>query len=92
MGKHSFDQGFVRQTFSHARTKPVVVETVKRRTAPSTDGKAVLLCPSCGARMKLVRIISKRAEGHQSLPRRARTASVELSQQPPFGLLLRLVG
>ena len=55
MGKHSFDQGFGRQSFSHARTKPVVVETVKRRTAPSPDGKAVLLCPSCGAKMKLVR-------------------------------------
>jgi hypothetical protein len=35
-----------RQRFSHARVKPLVVEKVKRRVN--------LLCPSCGARMKLV--------------------------------------
>jgi Zn finger protein HypA/HybF involved in hydrogenase expression len=51
MGKFSIDPFVVRQSFSHARTKPVVVEKVKRRTAAST----VLLCPSCGAKMQLVR-------------------------------------
>jgi hypothetical protein len=44
----------VRQSFSHARTKPLVVETKKQRTAAVAGGKAPLLCPSCGARMKLV--------------------------------------
>jgi hypothetical protein len=34
-GKRSVEQGVVRQTFSHGRTKPLVVEKVKRRfTAP----------------------------------------------------------
>jgi hypothetical protein len=51
MGKLSIDPFEVRQSFSHARTKPLVVEKVKRRSAAST----VLLCPSCGARMKVVR-------------------------------------
>jgi len=36
-----------RVSFSHGRTKPVVVEKLKRRTP------ADLACPSCGAKMKL---------------------------------------
>jgi Glyoxalase superfamily protein/Clp amino terminal domain, pathogenicity island component/Bacterial translation initiation factor IF-2 associated region len=39
MGKRSVEQGVVRQSFSHARTKPVVVEKVKRRTAAPMQGK-----------------------------------------------------
>jgi hypothetical protein len=31
--KHGIEPGVVRQSFSHGRTKPVVVEKVKRRTA-----------------------------------------------------------
>jgi hypothetical protein len=38
VGKRSVEQGIVRQSFSHGRTKPVVVEKVKRRTA-RTGGK-----------------------------------------------------
>jgi ribosomal protein L37AE/L43A len=45
MGRDDFGP---RMSFSHARTKPVVVENVKRRVAPPT-------CPSCGGTMKLVR-------------------------------------
>jgi uncharacterized paraquat-inducible protein A len=47
MGKFSIDPPEPRQTFSHARTKPLIVEKVNTRTS--------LLCPSCGAKMKLVR-------------------------------------
>jgi predicted RNA-binding Zn-ribbon protein involved in translation (DUF1610 family) len=47
MAKFSIDPPEPRQSFSHARTKPLVVEKMKRRTS--------LLCPSCGAKMKLVR-------------------------------------
>ena len=54
MGKFSIEPVVVRQSFSHARTKPVIVEKIKRRTA-RTHEKTVLLCPSCGANMKLVR-------------------------------------
>jgi ATP-dependent Clp protease ATP-binding subunit ClpA len=32
-GKRSVEQGVVRQSFSHGRTKPLVVEKVKRRSA-----------------------------------------------------------
>jgi hypothetical protein len=35
----NFIQGVVRQSFSHRRTKPVVVEKIKRRTAAPTDRK-----------------------------------------------------
>jgi predicted amidophosphoribosyltransferase len=47
MAKFSTDPPEPRQSFSHARTKPLVVEKMKRRTS--------LLCPSCGAKMKLIR-------------------------------------
>jgi hypothetical protein len=39
IGKRSVEQGVVRQSFSHGRTKPVVVEKVKRRTAAPTERK-----------------------------------------------------
>src|SRR6266446_4856884 len=37
--KRSVEQGVVRQSFSHGRTKQVVVEKVKRRTMGPGDGK-----------------------------------------------------
>jgi translation initiation factor IF-2 len=42
--KRSVEQGVVRQSFSHGRTKAVVVEKVKRRTVGPGDGK-----PEAGA-------------------------------------------
>src|SRR6202521_3983231 len=39
--KRSVEQGVVRQSFSHGRTKAVVVEKVKRRVVGPGDGKAV---------------------------------------------------
>jgi hypothetical protein len=42
MGKRSVEPGVVRQSFSHGRTKPVVVEKVKRRTAPKERKKGRL--------------------------------------------------
>jgi hypothetical protein len=62
MGK---DDMLPRMSFSHARTKPVVVENIKRRTAPPT-------CPSCGGTMKLVRSASKSGGLTASCPRCAR--------------------
>ncbi len=55
MAKFTPEPIVVRQSFSHARTVPLVVETVKQRAAPSAHANAGLLCPSCGATMKLVR-------------------------------------
>ena len=39
-----------RMSFSHARTKPVIVEKLKRRSATNAP-----LCPSCGTKMRLPR-------------------------------------
>src|SRR6202011_127670 len=39
--KRGVEQGVVRQSFSHGRTKAVVVEKVKRRVVGPGDGKAV---------------------------------------------------
>jgi translation initiation factor IF-2 len=39
LGKRSVEQGVVRQTFTHGRTKQVVVEKVKRRTVGPGEGK-----------------------------------------------------
>jgi hypothetical protein len=47
MGKSDNDPFAVRRSFSHARVKPVVVEKLKRRPMGP-------VCPSCGAKMKLV--------------------------------------
>src|SRR5215470_891446 len=37
--KRGVEQGVVRQSFSHGRTKPVVVEKVKRRVVGPGEGK-----------------------------------------------------
>src|SRR5260370_21513331 len=44
--KRSVEQGVVRQSFSHGRTKQVVVEKVKRRTMGPGDGKFAETAPA----------------------------------------------
>jgi len=44
--KRSVEQGVVRQSFSHGRTKAVVVEKVKRRTVGPGDGKVTEAAPA----------------------------------------------
>jgi translation initiation factor IF-2 len=44
--KRSVEQGVVRQSFSHGRTKAVVVEKVKRRTMGPGDGKVTETAPA----------------------------------------------
>src|SRR5215467_5264490 len=44
--KRSVEQGVVRQSFSHGRTKQVVVEKVKRRTVSPGDGKVADAAPA----------------------------------------------
>ena len=44
--KRSVEQGVVRQSFSHGRTKAVVVEKVKRRTVGPGDGKVAETAPA----------------------------------------------
>src|ERR1700751_3494306 len=40
------EQGVVRQSFSHGRSKAVVVEKVKRRTAPTAEAKPAEAAPA----------------------------------------------
>ncbi len=47
--KRSVEQGMVRQSFSHGRTKAVVVEKVKRRTVGPTEGRAPEPAPAAAA-------------------------------------------
>jgi hypothetical protein len=47
MGKFIPEPFEVRQSFSHGRTTPVIVERVKRPSG--------MFCPRCGSKMKLVR-------------------------------------
>src|SRR5262249_1391981 len=47
--KRSVEQGVVRQSFSHGRTKAVVVEKVKRRTVGPGDGKVAEAAPAATA-------------------------------------------
>jgi translation initiation factor IF-2 len=46
--KRSVEQGVVRQSFSHGRTKAVVVEKVRRRSVGPGDGKTAEAAPSSG--------------------------------------------
>jgi translation initiation factor IF-2 len=48
--KRSVEQGVVRQSFSHGRTKQVVVEKVKRRTMGPGDGKVAETAPAAAPR------------------------------------------
>src|SRR5262249_61703258 len=44
--KRSVEQGVVRQSFSHGRTKQVVVEKVRRRSVGPGDGKGTETAPT----------------------------------------------
>jgi translation initiation factor IF-2 len=44
--KRPVEQGTVRQSFSHGRTKAVVVEKVKRRTLGPSEAKAAPAAPA----------------------------------------------
>ncbi len=53
--KRSVEQGVVRQSFSHGRTKAVVVEKVKRRTVGPGDGKVVESAPAAAPALSVPR-------------------------------------
>src|SRR6187200_1846913 len=74
--KRPVEQNVVRQSFSHGRSKAVVVETVKRRPAPGVkDG------PPAPA--------AKAAAPAPSAPATARTAPPAAPQSRPTGVVLR---
>ena len=65
--KRSVEQGMVRQSFSHGRTKAVVVEKVKRRTVGPGDGKTA----------------SRRPSAAPAAPRRGAAAPAARGARPP---------
>jgi Bacterial translation initiation factor IF-2 associated region. len=71
--KRSVEQGVVRQSFSHGRTKAVVVEKVKRRIGPG-EGK-IEAPPGSGCP----------ASGSGAVARR-RCPSTETRRRPPQGI------
>jgi translation initiation factor IF-2 len=76
--KRSVEQGVVRQSFSHGRTKAVVVEKVRRRSVSPGDGKTGEAAPSSAPGV--------------SAPRRGvggGTAASATSSGKPAGVVLR---
>jgi translation initiation factor IF-2 len=59
--KRSVEQGVVRQSFSHGRTKAVVVEKVKRRTVGPGDGKPEAAAAPAGATARRGAAVAKGA-------------------------------
>jgi len=74
--KRGVEQGVVRQSFSHGRTKPVVVEKVKRRVVGPGEAK-VEVQPSTAR------------SGAKAAPAAAPAPSPPASTQKPSGVVLR---
>ncbi|MFL5061782.1 MAG: translation initiation factor IF-2 [Xanthobacteraceae bacterium] len=84
--KRGVEQGVVRQSFSHGRTKPVVVEKVKRRVVGPGEAKpepAPATAPAPTGR----RITAKAAAGATAAP--ATTAWPAAPAPKPSGVVLR---
>src|SRR5215212_7560027 len=77
--KRPIEQNVVRQSFSHGRSKAVVVETVKRRPAPSAHAPA----PQRDAPS------AKAAPAPAGAPATARAAQPAAPQSRPTGVVLR---
>src|ERR1700724_2135895 len=78
--KRGVEQGVVRQSFSHGRTKAVVVEKVKRRTLGPAEAKAE---PAADARVGARRTAGKTA----AVPAATPTPSAPATK--PSGVVLR---
>src|SRR3954467_2609744 len=83
--KRPIEQNVVRQSFSHGRSKAVVVETVKRRPAPSAHPPppAPAPAPEGGARG------ARPAPARAGAPATARAAQPAAPQSRPTGVVLR---
>ncbi|MFL5052621.1 MAG: translation initiation factor IF-2 associated domain-containing protein, partial [Xanthobacteraceae bacterium] len=84
--KRGVEQGVVRQSFSHGRTKPVVVEKVKRRVVGPGEAKpepAPATAPAPTGR----RVTAKAAAGATAAP--ATTAWPAAPAPKPSGVVLR---
>ena len=76
--KRGVEQGVVRQSFSHGRTKAVVVEKVKRRTLGPSDAKAPepAAAPEAGP-------AARRTAGKPATPAPAPAAAGRAAPSPP---------
>ncbi|HXW26395.1 MAG TPA: translation initiation factor IF-2 [Xanthobacteraceae bacterium] len=83
--KRGVEQGVVRQSFSHGRTKAVVVEKVKRRAIGPGDAKA-----SEPVAVAEARVGARRAAGKAAAPSAAPAPAAPPAPSPkPSGVVLR---
>jgi translation initiation factor IF-2 len=80
--KRGVEQGVVRQSFSHGRTKAVVVEKVKRRTVGPAEAKAAE--PAADARGG-----TRRATGKAAAPAATPASAAPAPALKPSGVVLR---
>jgi translation initiation factor IF-2 len=85
--KRSVEQGMVRQSFSHGRTKAVVVEKVKRRTVAPGDGKAAEAAQTSTPTVSVPR---RGAAGGRGAPAASTAApTIPAASGKPSGVVLR---
>ena len=80
--KRSVEQGVVRQSFSHGRSKAVVVEKVKRRVGPGEGKVEAAPAPAPASLLPRLRAHLRRLRAVQ---RRHRPAGALLPPGPPPG-------
>ncbi len=85
--KRSVEQGVVRQSFSHGRTKAVVVEKVRRRTVSPGDGKAAEATQAAAPAVSVPRRGAAGGKGAAAGP--AAGAAAGVSGGKPSGVVLR---
>src|SRR5436309_2297462 len=87
--RSSVEQGMVRQSFSHGRSKAVVVEKVKRRPGPG-EKPAVSAAPAAAPVAPIVRAQPTTTPSGRALPPSA-TPKVETpaAARAPSGVVLR---
>jgi translation initiation factor IF-2 len=83
--KRSVEQGVVRQSFSHGRTKQVVVEKVRRRSVSPGDGKTAEATPSSAPAVSAPR----RGAGRGAAPAGGAAPASGASSGKPAGVVLR---
>jgi translation initiation factor IF-2 len=83
--KRSVEQGVVRQSFSHGRTKAVVVEKVRRRSVGPGDGKTAEAAPSSAPAVSAPR----RGAGRSAAPAGGAAPAPGASSGKPAGVVLR---
>ena len=85
--KRSVEQGVVRQSFSHGRTKAVVVEKVRRRSVSPGDGKPGEGTPSSAPAVSAPR--RGAGGGRSAAPAGGATPASGASSGKPAGVVLR---